>query len=58
MTLMRFDPFRALERLTEQALGGGRGPRPRKVEIGSSAETAEKKPQIVESASREEHANA
>jgi HSP20 family protein len=155
MTLMRFDPFRDLERLTEQALGGGRGPRampmeafrrgdrfvvaldlpgvdandvdltvernvvtvrarraplrgegdellvderpqgefsrqfflgdnldstrlsaefdrgvlmlgipvaeaskPRKVEIGSSAETAEKKPQIVESASREEHANA
>ena len=54
MTLMRFDPFRALERLTGQALGGGRGPRPRKVEIGST----EKKPQIVESASREEHANA
>ena len=27
MTLMHFDPFRDLERLTEQALGYGRGPR-------------------------------
>lgn len=27
MTLMRFDPFRDLERLTEQALAGSRGPR-------------------------------
>jgi HSP20 family protein len=27
MTLMRFDPFRDLERLTDQALAGGRGPR-------------------------------
>ncbi|MFC9250733.1 Hsp20/alpha crystallin family protein [Amycolatopsis thailandensis] len=27
MTLMRFDPFRDLERLTEQALAGARGPR-------------------------------
>ena len=27
MTLMHFDPFRDLERLTEQALGHGRGPR-------------------------------
>jgi HSP20 family protein len=154
MTLMRFDPFRDLERLTEQALAGARGPRampmeafrrgdqfvvaldlpgadpddvdvtvernvvtvrtrrtplrregdellvderpqgefsrqfflgdnldstrlsaefdrgvlmlgipvaeaskPRKVEIGTSTETAEKKPQVVERASREEHAN-
>jgi HSP20 family protein len=155
MTLMRFDPFRDLERLTEQALTGARGPRampmeafrrgdqfvvaldlpgvdpgdvdvtvernvvtvrtrraplrrngdellvderpqgefsrqfflgdnldttrmsaefdrgvlmlgipvaeaskPRKVEIGTSSETAEKKPRIAEKASREEHANA
>jgi len=27
MTLMRFDPFRDLERLTEQAVAGARGPR-------------------------------
>jgi HSP20 family protein len=27
MTLMRFDPFRDFERLTEQALAGARGPR-------------------------------
>jgi HSP20 family protein len=27
MTLMRFDPFRDLERLTEQAIAGARGPR-------------------------------
>jgi HSP20 family protein len=27
MTLMRFDPFRELDRLTEQALAAGRGPR-------------------------------
>ncbi|WP_326948679.1 MULTISPECIES: Hsp20/alpha crystallin family protein [unclassified Amycolatopsis] len=27
MTLMRFDPFRDLERLTEQAVAGTRGPR-------------------------------
>jgi HSP20 family protein len=27
MTLMRFDPFRDLERLTDQALAGSRGPR-------------------------------
>ena len=27
MTLMHFDPFRDLERLTQQALGYGRGPR-------------------------------
>jgi HSP20 family protein len=27
MTLMHFDPFRDLERLTEQAFGYGRGPR-------------------------------
>ncbi|MET7995909.1 Hsp20/alpha crystallin family protein [Amycolatopsis sp. NPDC005232] len=32
--------------------------KPRKVEIGSGTETSEKKPQIVEKASREEHANA
>jgi HSP20 family protein len=154
MTLMRFDPFRDLERLTEQALAGARGPRampmeafrrgdqfvvaldlpgvdpddvdvtvertvvtvrarraplrregdellvderpqgefsrqfflgdnldstrlsaefdrgvlmlgipvaeaskPRKVEIGTSSETAEKKPRIAERVSREEHAN-
>ncbi|MEV5721975.1 Hsp20/alpha crystallin family protein [Amycolatopsis mediterranei] len=27
MTLMRFDPFRDLERLTEQTMAGARGPR-------------------------------
>ncbi|HEY0449614.1 Hsp20/alpha crystallin family protein [Actinophytocola sp.] len=32
MTLMRFDPFRDLERLTEQALAGGRGPRAMPIE--------------------------
>ncbi|MEW2505979.1 Hsp20/alpha crystallin family protein [Amycolatopsis sp. CA-161197] len=32
MTLMRFDPFRDLERLTEQAVVGARGPRAMPIE--------------------------